>query len=147
MRYKDSAEFNDNQKRIKEIESRQKDISTLQKQIGSYGKIKETYNQYIKSGRDKDFYESQRADITLHIAAIKYFDELGYSRNNKLPTINALRQEWAALESEKKSLYRGYRERKNQHIELLKARDNTERLLGINQRSSENKNHRDIRAR
>ena len=36
------------------------------------------------------------------------------------------------LASEKKSLYHGYRELKDQRMALLMAKDNCERLLGIN---------------
>ena len=132
-----SADFGARISRIKEIESRQKEISALQKQIGTYGKTRETYKRYLASGKDSDFYESQRADITLHEAAKRHFDKLGYGKNKKLPSINTLKQEWAALQSEKKSLYRGYSELKERRSELLMAKDNCERLLGINRNAPE----------
>jgi len=44
----------------------------------------------------------------------------------------------ATLQSEKKSLYQGYKELKDQHTELLNARGNCERLLGINRDAPEN---------
>jgi len=50
----------------------------------------------------------------------------------KLPSINTLRQEWATLESEKKTLYRGYRDLKDRRMNLLMAKDNFERLFSIN---------------
>jgi hypothetical protein len=132
-----SSAFNEKQKKIKEIESRQNEISSLQKQIGTYGKTRKVYEQYRASGWDRDFYESQRSDIVLHRAAKKYFDDAGYGKNKKLPTISQLRKEWAELESEKKSLYRDYKEQKNTRAELLKARDNASRLLGLTQEPKE----------
>ena len=126
-----SGAFNEKQKRIKEIDARQKEISDLQKQIGTYGKTRKTYEQYKASGWDKDFYETERADIVLHRAAKKHFNDLGYGKNKKLPSINELRQEWARLETEKKVLYHDYRKQKETRTNLLKAKDNANRLLGI----------------
>ena len=126
-----SSDFSVRHKRIKEIEARQKEISELQKQIGTYGKTRETYRQYIASKRDGGFYEANRADIVLHQAAKRHFDESGYGKNKKLPPMNALKQEWATLESERKTLYRGYKELRGENIELLKAKDNVERILNI----------------
>lgn len=139
-----SSDFNGRLNRIKEIELRQKEISALQKQIGTYGKTKETYSKYIKSGRDQNFYEAERKDIVLHEAAKKHFDKLGYSKDKPLPKMDALKTEWATLEAEKKKLYSGYHELKSHSTELLTAKDNAERLLGINrnapERATEHKN-------
>ncbi|GHV15050.1 hypothetical protein FACS1894219_11680 [Clostridia bacterium] len=49
-----------------------------------------------------------------------------------LPSIASLKQDWATLESEKKSLYGGYRRLKDTSRELTVARANAERILGIN---------------
>ena len=127
-----SSDFNGRLNRIKEIESRQKEISELQKQMGTYGKTRDVYNQYIKSGRSKKFFETHRADLTLHQAAKNHFDKLGYGKTNPLPKIDALKKDWATLEAEKKNLYRSYHELKGQRTELLTAKSNCEWLLGIN---------------
>ena len=129
-----SGDFAVKLSRIKEIEVRQKDISELQKNIGTYGKTREIYKKYLASERDQGFYEVHRTDIALHKAAKRHFNELGMK---KTPSINTLRQEWATLESEKKTLYKGYRELKDQRKELLTAKDNVERLLGINRDAPE----------
>ena len=100
----------------------------MQKYIGQYSKTRSTYANYKASGWDKDFYESQRADITLHRAAKKYFDGLGLK---KLPTIAALKQEYAALLAEKKKLYSGYRATKENMRELVIAKDNATKIYNI----------------
>lgn len=82
------------------------------KHIGIYGKTRERYKEYLDSGRDVDFYETFRTGIALHEVAKKHFNGLGYGKNKKLPSIKTLKQEWATLESERKTLYRGYRELK-----------------------------------
>ena len=123
--------------RIKEIEPRQKEITELQKQIGTYRKTRETYKAYLRSGRDRSFYDANAADIILHEAAKRHFDKAGYGKNNPLPKVDALKQEWATLESEKKSLYRGYHELKDQRSNLLKAKTMCEEILGIGKDEAE----------
>jgi hypothetical protein len=126
-----SGDFSALTKKIKEIETRLSDISELQKQIGTYGKTRDVYNQYIKSGRNEKFYEEHRADITLHQAAKNHFDNLGYGKNKKLPTIASLKQEYAALLAEKKKLYSGYQQKKQTSRELVIAKGNADKILGI----------------
>jgi len=128
-----SAGFSERLDKIKDIDNRLKEISELQKQIGTFGKTRDTYSKYQASGWDKDFYESQRADITLHRAAKKYFNDLGYGKNKKLPKMPELKQEYATLLAEKKKLYSGYRAEKNNSRDLILAKNNADMLLGKNQ--------------
>ena len=104
------------------------EIIELQKHIGTYSKTRDTYSKCRASGWDKDFYESRRAGITLHRAAKKYFDGLGLK---KLPIIAALKQECAALQAEKKKLYSGYHAAKENMRELVIAKDNAAKILGL----------------
>ena len=125
-----SGEFATLTKRIREIEARQKEISELQKQIGTYGKTRDIYAKYKASGWDRGFYDIHSADIALHRAAKKHFDKLGMK---KLPSINQLRQEYSALASERKTLYGDYHKLKDLSRELSTSCANAERLLGITQ--------------
>ena len=127
-----SSNFSALSKKIKDADARLVEISALQKHIGTYSKTRGTFAKYKASGYDKDFYESQRADITLHRAAKKYFDGLGLK---KLPTITALKQEYAALLAEKKKLYSGYRAAKDNMRELIIAKDNATKILGLSRQS------------
>jgi len=124
-----SADFDGRMTKIKAAEKRMAEISELQKHIGVYGKTREVYAKYMKSGWNKDFYEEHRADITLHRAAKKHFDD---QKIKKLPTIASLKQEYAALLAEKKKLYNGYHEARGNMRELLVAKGNAARILGIN---------------
>jgi hypothetical protein len=137
-----SGDFSAMSKRIKEIDKEPADISELQKQIGTYGRTRETYAKYQASGWDKDFYESQRADITLHRGAKDFFDKLGYGKKKKLPTIASLKQEYATLLAEKKKLYSGYRAARDNNRELLIAKDNADRILGITPKEQERERSR-----
>ena len=123
-----SGDFAVRTKKIREIEARQKEISVLQKQIGTYGKTRDIYAKYKASGWDRDFYDIHATDIILHRAAKKYFNELGMK---KLPSINQLKQEYGALATERKTLYSDYHSLKDLSRELSTARANAERILGI----------------
>ena len=123
-----SGDFSALTKKIKDTDKRLAEISELQKHIGTYSKTRNTFAKYKASGWDKDFYESQRADITLHRATKKYFNGLGLK---KLPKIKELKQEYATLLAEKKKLYSGYRAAKDNMRELVVAKDNATKILGI----------------
>jgi hypothetical protein len=126
-----SGGFSELSGKIKDADRRLSEISELQKHIGTYGKTRDVYAQYIKSGRSEKFLEEHRADITLHMAAKNHFDGLGYGKKKKLPTIAALKQDYAALLAEKKKLYGGYRAAKSNMQELLIAKGNADRILGV----------------
>ena len=123
-----SDDFDARLDRINDIEKRLKEISELQKHIGIYGKTREIYQEFKSSKNKAEFFEAHRADITLHKAAKKYFDGL---KLKKLPRISNLKQEYAALLSEKKKLYTGYHAEKKNMRELLIAKNNADRILGV----------------
>jgi len=123
-----TAEFSALSERIKVLDARLKEISTLQKYIGQYGKTREIFHKYRASGWNSGFYEEHRADITLHRAAKKYFDGLGLK---KFPKMADLKQEYAALAAEKKKLYSGYRAKKETLREFAAAKANCAKLLGV----------------
>jgi len=120
--------------RLRQIEQRQNEITELQRQIGIYRKTREVYVQYQQSGRSPRFLETHRADILLHQAAKKYFDSLHLK---KLPTMDALRQEYAILTAEHKKLTPQYRQAKAEMTELLRAKYNVECILGVPERERE----------
>ena len=131
------SDYNQRLEKIKAADKRLAEIQQLQKHIKVYGQTRETYTKYRKSGYNNDFYETCRADITLHEAAKKYFDSLGYGRDNKLPSMQSLKQEYGMLLAEKKKLYSGYKELNERRKDLLVAKGNAERILGIGKNSSE----------
>ena len=99
--------LNDLGDQMKAAERRMKDISELQRQIGTYGKTQEIYAQYRKlTGRKKEkFYEQHSSEITACQAAKQYFNSLGLK---KLPSMQSLKQEYAVLQAEKKKRYPEY---------------------------------------
>jgi hypothetical protein len=124
-----SNEFNALAGRIKDADKKLKDISELQKQIGNYGKTRAVYDAYKKTGWDRAFYDANAADIILHRAAKKFFDEQGFK--TKLPSINSLKQEYAATLAEKKKLYGDYHRLKETSRDLNVALGNAKQILSI----------------
>lgn len=123
-------DFNNISGRIHVIDDRLKEITTLQKHIGTYQKTRDVYAEYRKSGYSKKFRESHESDIILNKAAKNHFDELGLQ---KLPTIKMLQTEYATLLTEKKKLYSCYYPARDFMQKILTAKQNTDRLLNYKQ--------------
>ena len=123
-----TASFHDLSAQIKEIEARMTGINDLQKYIGNYNRPREVYRQYKTSRFSKSFRAQHEGEIILHQAAKKAFDALG---TKKLPTIKALQTEYAKLLTEKKRLYKSYRQARDEMRSLQTAKQNTDQLLRI----------------
>ena len=123
-----SARYRELSDRIKTAETRMAEIAVLRTQIINYAKTREIYIAYRKAGYSKRFRAEHEADILLHQAAKKHFDALGLK---KLPTVKTLNAEYARLLSEKKAAYGDYRQTREDWKELLTAKANIDRILGM----------------
>ena len=123
-----AVEFSQVTDKIKTLESRQKEVAELQRQIGNYGKTRDAYAAYKRSEFDTEFYEKNRANIALHEAAKRHFSSLCVKN---LPKISELKQEYATLQVKKKRLYVGYHELKETSREFLVAKHNVQRILDM----------------
>ena len=123
-----SARYRELSDRIKTAETRMAEIAALRTQIINYAKTREIYVAYRKAGYSKKFRAEHEADILLHQAAKKHFDALGLK---KLPTVKTLNAEYARLLSEKKAAYGDYRQIREDWKELLTAKANIDRILGM----------------
>ena len=132
-----SARFNELSDRLKELDAGLTANAALQKHIVTYSKTRKTYVEYRKAGYSKKFRAAHEADIILHQTAKKAFDELGYGKDKKLPTVASLRAEYAPMLDEKKKAYREYQQAKSEMRELLTAKSNIDRLLNITDRGLE----------
>jgi len=118
---------------IKKLEAEIRDKKELQKQVQNYVLSKEDYAAYkkIKSKRKQDgFYESHRYTMTLHDAAMRYFDSHGMK---KIPTVRMLQSQIEDLISEKNSFYESYHDAQAREQELRIVRDNIDAAIGRNQ--------------
>lgn len=121
-----SSEFHAVRKNIKNLEERLQRNAVLQRHIQNYSKTRPVYVEYQKSHYDPKFKEAHEQEILLHMAVRKYFDELGTS---KLPTIKALKLEYAELLTQKKATYAVYRKKKSEREQLQTALVNAEAML------------------
>jgi len=128
-----SQKFSDLSNQIKAAEQRMKNISELQRHIGTYSKTREVYAQYRKlTGRKQaKFYEQHSSEIEGCQAAKRHFNSLGLK---KLPSMQSLKQEYATLQAKKGKLYSAYRQAKPEMMELLTAKNNVERILGVTEK-------------
>ena len=124
-----SNEFDTLSDKIKDADKKLKDISELQKQIGIYSKTRGVFDTYKRSCYDRAFYDANAADIILHRAAKKFFDAQGFK--GKLPSINSLKQDYAATLTEKKKHYADYHRLRDSSRELAIAKANADRILGM----------------
>lgn len=113
---------------VKKKEKRMTEIAVLRTDIINYSKTRDVYVAHRKAGYAKKFLAEHEADVMLHKAAKKAFDEMGVK---KLPTVKELQGEYAQLLAEKKSAYAEYRRSREKKRELLTAKDNVDRLLGM----------------
>jgi len=114
------------QTRIHAADARLNHITLLQKYIGAYVKTKDVYAEYKRKKFSKKFYAENEKAITDCKTAKAFFDEKGLE---KLPTIKALKQEYATLVADKKKLYSGYHTARNHMQEILMAQQNVHQLL------------------
>ena len=101
-----SATYHDLSWKIKNAEQRMTEIQILQQHIVNYSKTRNVYVGYRKAGYSKKYLAEHEADILLHKAAKKYFDDQGLE---KLPTYQSLQKEYAELMTQKKSMYSDYK--------------------------------------
>jgi len=120
-------DYGNGQSRIAEINNRLSDISELQKHIGVYIKTKDIYAEFRRQKFSNKFKSENEQALAGRKAAKEYFDRLGLE---KLPTMNMLKHEYAALSAEKKSLYAQRNTKKIHMLEVLKAQHNVQQLLG-----------------
>ena len=127
-----TKKYHDLADQTKANSTRMTEISELQKHIGAYHKTREIYAQYrrLPPKKQEEFYAEHTSAIISCGAAKRYFDSLGLK---KLPSIQSLKQEYAALLAENKKLYPNQKKEKAEMMELLTAKHNTERILGLSE--------------
>ena len=138
-----SEKYNAMAAKTKANSERMKEIFELEKHIGVYRKNRDIYAEYRRLPIKKQmaFYEQHRSQIVLCEAAKKFFDELGLQ---KLPGIQMLKQEYAELQAENKKLYPEQKRQRAKMLELLTARSNVERILGLQDIEQQREKQRQI---
>ena len=114
--------------RIKQLEGRMAEIAQLKTHIINYSKTREVYAAYKKSRHKKEFLAEHGAEIAQHEAAKKAFDALG---ERPIPKVAQLSQEYASLLAEKQEQYAEYKALRQDMITYRTAKQNVDRILGL----------------
>lgn len=77
------------------------------------------------------------ADIILHQATKKSFDDLGYGKDKKLPTVTSLRAECGEQLAEKGAIYQEYRQAQTEMREQLVVKSNADSIFDVFDRGLE----------
>ncbi len=139
---KSTTAFDELNTQIKATEKRMSEVQTLKKHIINYAKTREVYTAYRKAGYSQKFYEEYHTELALHKAAKATFDELG---TKKLPTVKVLQAEYAELLAKKNKAYTQYRIVKKEMQDILTAKANIDRLLGLEQEQKAKEKSQDQR--
>lgn len=124
---------------IKSAEKRMAEIKVLQTHIYNYAKTRDIYTAYRKAGYSKKFYAEHESDLILHKAAKAHFDKLEVK---KLPTIKILQAEYAELLATKKQAYGIYKQTKKEMQDILRAKENIDRMLEVeHDKTNKEKSH------
>ena len=117
--------------KITEAQNRLAEINVLKTHIVNYSKTRDVYVAYRKSGYSKKFLEEHEADIIIHKAAKKAFDEMGVK---KLPTVKSLQVEFANLLTAKKEAYAELKKVRDELRDLTVHTANYEELRDLEER-------------
>ena len=123
-----SARSNALSERAKELDHVLTANANLQKQIVNYSKTREVYAAYRRAGYSRKFLSEHAGEIQLHKTAKRTFDDLGLT---KLPTVKALRADYAEQLALKKEAYAEYKTARSDIRALLNAKRNVDVLLGL----------------
>ncbi len=120
---------------IKVYEKRLKEISELRSNIITYGRTKDIYADYRKSGYSKKFFAEHKDDIMAHKAAKDSFNK----HKGKLPSVKELSAEYDEVLYKKKAAYAEYKEVKKNMQTYQTAKYDIDQILGISGQQKENK--------
>ena len=115
---------------IRCAEKRMAEIAAIRTHIHNYQKTRNVYVGYREAGYSTNYYAAHEADILLHKAAKKAFDELGVK---KLPSVKILNIEYSELLSVKKNTYKEYHKTRDEMKMLLTVKANVDRILEVEQ--------------
>jgi hypothetical protein len=101
------SDFEQASTQLKTTESEIRELRKLKQHILDYGRTREIFAEYQRRGRPDEYLEEHRAEIQLHLAAKKAFEEYKPKRVPKLKDLNA---RLSVLSDRQKSQYEQYRE-------------------------------------
>ena len=101
-----TSDFGKTSDQLKTTESEIRELRELKQHILDYGRTREVYVEYQRLGRPEDFLEAHRAEIQIHLAAKKAFDEY---KPKRVPKLKDLNMRLSKLSARQKTQYEEYR--------------------------------------
>lgn len=129
-----SSRFSELSDEMRKSEKRMVEIGALLTHINNYSRTRKVYEAYRKSGYSRKFFEEHREEIQIHKAAKQAFEQLP---ERKVPSRQALNEEFHRCLSEKKKAYTEYRQVKKEMQEYLTAKQTVEQILGVDRKVKE----------
>ena len=120
------SDFEQASDQLKETESEIRELRKMKQHILDYGRTREIYAEYQRRGTPDDYLEAHRAEIQIHLAAKKAFEEFKPKRVPKLKDLNA---RLSVLSDRQKSQYEQYREARKEMQRWRAVRQSVESSL------------------
>ena len=120
------SDFEQASDQLKETESEIRELRKMKQHILDYGRTREIYAEYQRQGTPDDYLEAHRAEIQIHLAAKKAFEEFKPKRVPKLKDLNA---RLSVLSDRQKSQYEQYREARKEMQRWRAVRQSVESSL------------------
>lgn len=118
---------NEKHEKLKATEARLKTVNLLIKYSGQYYANKKVYSDYLKAKNKAQFRAEHDAEITLYEAARRQLKEL--SGDEKIPTLQHLKEEKESLTVSKNELYEEYSFARAKQKELQTVVTNVDKVL------------------
>lgn len=112
---------------LKATEERLKQVNRQLRLLGQYYKTKGVYREYAKTGKRKGFYQEHRAELALFEASSRELREI--FGEEKLPTIQELKQKKSELSEMKQAQYESFKILRSRWMELSKLVENRDSLM------------------
>ena len=112
---------------LKATEERLKQVNRQLRLLGQYYKTRGVYREYAKTGKRKGFYQEHHAELELFEASSR--ELRGIFGEEKLPTIQELKQKKSELSKEKESQYESFKTLRSRWMELSKLIQNRDSLM------------------
>lgn len=102
-----TSDFEQASDQLKATESEIRELKKMKQHVLDYGRTRELFAEYQRRGKLDDYLEAHRAEIQIHLAAKKAFEEYNPKRVPKLKDLNT---RLSVLSEQQKSQYEQYRE-------------------------------------
>lgn len=102
-----TSDFEQASDQLKATESEIRDLKKMKQHILDYGRTRDVFAEYQRLGKPDEFLEAHRAEIQIHLAAKKAFEDY---KPQKVPKLKDLNARLSALSAQQKSQYEHYRD-------------------------------------